>query len=752
MKLTLEKLISECPGYHDVVALNLDCKRLSKISEIGKCRCLQYISLRFNQLTSIDELGHCNKLWVIDLLQNHLTDISVFKDFQVIGNLSLGSNKISLKALESLQNTYVINLNIGNGHSRGHVINLLPRLWVLNDVYITEFEKSLHSVQEVPCKRTSYAPGPAAEFLNKFQNQPTEYQKFEYLIYDLEKLCSLEWEIKNNLNKKIQPNKFAKFQLSRWEDIQPASKLVLACTFYLYLEGFYTNSLVKDIVAILVTESYPENTPLIEAVELCELQPHYLLSFIIFLKSKSDKNPLWKRIDIDYLIKNFYSIQINLKDSKVSSMLSIYTENEPDRKKILENRQHLSLFLLTVLIRFEIINQLLYNKKKSLKTNHNILEGLLEYANIDEETLMSNIPDELMHNPKEMQSSVLSYSKSLQNLQISENNSSRYGKFLVKTRGNKSYVQEDSLVLNKFEELNSIKKLSIPKSKKNSLKIETEITSKEILPPIVTVSNKLISNQSLQKDYSSDYKTFYPSEVYSIETSDKPEFMLGSSNYFKRKKDWKSIRKPPTVYSLSNSESNLRITSHKTLPNMPNSMSYLNSYYEDVLKASITISNDPYKLIDFNISYPVSTFLTRLDQEPERTTTEIPEDPPSIKFELFDVNKSARRKWYPVPKKIRFVVDDNFVQNLKPCNFYEEHKELLPPIPERIHRKASLMLQGRQPEVTNVTKEIVKDSQHLLRVISRENTPWVQYQLKPKNKIKQDTFCANYGELLVWPI
>ena len=73
----------------------------------------------------------------------------------------------------------------------------------------------------------------------------------------------------------------------------------------------------------------------------------------------------------------------------------------------------------------------------------------------------------------------------------------------------------------------------------------------------------------------------------------------------------------------------------------------------------------------------------------------------------------------------------------------------MPPIPEKVYKKPSLMLQGKQPENTKVVKEIIKDTNHLIRVISRENTPWVQYHLKPTNKIKQDAFCANYGELLV---
>ena len=62
MKLTLEKLIAECTDYREVIALNLDCKRLSSIPEIGKCRLLQYISLRFNQLLSVQELSNCPKL------------------------------------------------------------------------------------------------------------------------------------------------------------------------------------------------------------------------------------------------------------------------------------------------------------------------------------------------------------------------------------------------------------------------------------------------------------------------------------------------------------------------------------------------------------------------------------------------------------------------------------------------------------------------------------------------------------------
>ena len=771
MKLSLEKLSVECPDYRSVISLNLDCKRLSKIPEIGKCRHLQYISLRFNELLSVQELSNCPKLWIVDLLQNHLSSISGLQDFQVLSSLNLSCNDLTLKSLEPLQSTYLINLELSSPKfSRSEIISVLPHLWILNDVYITQQERQSLPIPNPPLRKIILSQGPSADFTRRFQSALTETGKFEYLIYELDRVCDLEWQVRSNTSKKIKNLKFPKFQLCRWQDIKPASRLVLSCVFYLFLEGFYPTNLVKEIVAIVITESYPDNTPLVEAMELCELPPHYILSFIILLKSNADNNVLWKKIDTEYLVRNFADIQKRWSEAKGLGIVGLTAENLVDRIRLLENRQHLALFVLTVLIKFELLNQFLGQRQgKGLGTSAPFLEGLLEYARIDEETLISNMSeskDEIVPAGRsEISTSILKYSRSLQNLQTTESNSSRYGSFLVKTKAGSRGRQEDAFVMNKFEELSQLKRDSmILRQHTAEMFTETRGKNKKLLPPIENPNaiskGQCMSEQLFRKDSFQGRESlgFKPSEVYSFDNSDKPEFLLAPSTLFKRKSNWKSLAEPPTIYSLTQSQSNLKVTSsHKILPLASNMSSMcVQSYYEDLLKVSITPSNDILNPVHFKIEFPVEgTFLTRFEQEPDRLRVRGSEEDSAsvgseIKFKSMGREMGNNKKWYPVAQKTRFVVDEHFVQNLKPCNFYEEHKELLPTIPEKIYKKPTLMLQGKQPEFTSVNKEIVKDANHLIRVISRENTPWVQYHLKPKNKIKQDAFCANYGELLVF--
>lgn len=744
MKLSIEKLLVECPNYCDCISLSLDCKRLSKIPAISKCRQLQYISLRCNQLTSIEELSFCTKLWSIDLLQNQLSNISSLSTFQVLGYLNISCNNISLKSLTPLQTIQIVSLDCANPQiSRQDLIENLPYVWIINDIYITESERpNLPQYR----KMTAFGNSQASEFVKRFSSSMTEKQKFEYLIYNLEKLCELEWEIRNN---KAKNTKFPKFQLCRWKDIKNTSKLVLACVFFLYLEGFYNNSVVKEVVAIVVTESYPENSPLIEAIDLSELKPHYLLSFVLFLLGFADSNPLWKCLDVDYLIRNFHNVQKNWDNC--GEILTITNEPIVEQIKIVENRQKIALFVLTVLIKFEIVNQILANKQKNSKNgNLDAIQNLLEYGKVDEATLLMNLTERGFVQPvkTDIKSSILSYSRSLQNLKISENNSSRYGSFLVKAKGSfKTLLKEETDMINKFEELNSLKK--------NSSKVlSSDKLLRESLPPLIPsakYSNISVGNSSKDSTYSRpEYLPMQSSQIFSTDNADKQEFMLASSSFFKRKKQWRSIQAAPVIYSLSDSQVSFKPQASQKSFNLSQKDRFMPAYYfEEVLRVFITPSDDPQKQIDFKIEYLVDkTFLTRLEiNEPEKQ--QLVDQDQTVKYRTISKEPNNGKKWYPVPKRVRFIIDDNFVQNLKPCNFYEEHKELLPTIPEKVYKKPTLMLQGKHAEPCKVNKEIVKDQEHLIRVISREKTPWVGYNLKPTTKIRHDVFCANYGVLLV---
>ena len=751
MKLSLEKLSAECPNFQEVSSLSLDCKRLSRIPSIARCRSLQYLSIRFNQLTSIEELALCSRLWIIDLLQNQLSDISSLSNFQVLGWLNISCNHLTLKSLEPLKSVHIISLEfLSPLVSRAEVIEMLPHVWILNDVYVTQVERPSQPLMK---KMTAYGNSQASDYIRKFSGSMNEMQKFEHLVFELEKLCELEWELKSA---KPKNSKFPKFQICRWRDIKSTSKLVLASVFYLFLEGFYPVSVVKEVVAIVVTESYPENTPLVEAVELCDLKPHYLLSFIMFMIGFADSNPLWKRFNLEFIIRNFQNVQKNWS-SKSTDILQITSEPLVDQIKIVEGRQQIALFVLTVLIKFEIVNQILSAKNKAGRPTGQLssLEKLLEYAKVDEATLLFNLSEPqkpITPNHKgDIRSSILSYSRSRQNLKISENNSSRYGSFLVKTKGSsKSLVNEETDMIGKFEELNAIKR---QQSRGNM----SEKFSREVLPPLIPTA-KFTNNYTTELSKDSTYarqesRPVKASHIFSSDNSDKLEFILASSSYLKRKTYWRSIQDPPVLYSLSDSQVSLKSnTSQKSLAVTQNFNKYISSYFfEEVLKVSIQPSLTPGRVIDFKIEFlEDKTFLTRLDiQEPAKPEILPQGEEENSAVRCQSICREGNKKWYPVPKRVRFVVDDNFVQNLKPCNFYEEHKELLPPIPERVYQKPSLMLQGKQAEPCKYSKEIVKDQDHLIRVISREKTPWVGYQLKPTTKLRHDVFCANYGELLV---
>jgi len=279
-----------------------------------------------------------------------------------------------------------------------------------------------------------------------------------------------------------------------------------------------------------------------------------------------------------------------------------------------------------------------------------------------------------------------------------------------------------------------------------------------MLPPVIPsakYSNISVGNSS--KDSVSSKQEFLPvqsSQIFSTDNQDKTEFMLASSSFVKRKKQWRPIQAAPIVYSLSDSQTSFKPQiSQKSLNITQKLDRYIPTYFfEEVLKVSINPSEDPERQIDFKIEYLTEkTFLTRVEiNEPEKFVNT--DQDPIVRFRTINKEPTGGKKWYPVPKRVRFVVDDNFVQNLKPCNFYEEHKELLPPIPERVYKKPTLILQGKHAEPCKGPKEIVKDQEHLIRVISREKTPWVGYQLKPTTKIRHDVFCANYGVLLVSPM
>ena len=90
---------------------------------------------------------------------------------------------------------------------------------------------------------------------------------------------------------------------------------------------------------------------------------------------------------------------------------------------------------------------------------------------------------------------------------------------------------------------------------------------------------------------------------------------------------------------------------------------------------------------------------------------------------------------------------------LKPAkrryNYYEAHKELLPPLPQRKISRPKFSVLGRQAGAS-ARESCESQSEHLTRVFNRDFTPWVPYLLYQQFPPRRDQFSLNYGQILVF--
>ena len=84
----------------------------------------------------------------------------------------------------------------------------------------------------------------------------------------------------------------------------------------------------------------------------------------------------------------------------------------------------------------------------------------------------------------------------------------------------------------------------------------------------------------------------------------------------------------------------------------------------------------------------------------------------------------------------------------KRFNYYEAHKELLPPLPERKLCRPKFSVLGRTAGLSD-REGCSSQAEHLARVFNRDFTPWVPYLLYPQFPTRKDQFCVNYGQFLV---
>ncbi|CAG9317638.1 unnamed protein product [Blepharisma stoltei] len=277
--------------------------------------------------------------------------------------------------------------------------------------------------------------------------------------------------------------------------------------------------------------------------------------------------------------------------------------------------------------------------------------------------------------------------------------------------------------------------------------------------------------------FSSARKSSGYSQIYTSEESSKPSFILGSPGQVRKvaKKEWKTLSEPPSVYTLTEQNSRSIMTrspgGNKTEQDMRSIWSresyktqsdFIQATNEDITDSE----NLPTDQLGAENNSKDATFITTVNNQ--NNINDIKSEPiftdfsdnysykytpqPSIYVKplIKETNSlESYQKWYGVPQKVRFLINQDYVKSLKPCNFFEEHKELLPAMPNKKYRPPKLLLKGNAIKGGNmINKGVVKDGNHLIRVLSREGTPWVQYNLKPTHQIRQDPFCANYGELL----
>lgn len=81
-------------------------------------------------------------------------------------------------------------------------------------------------------------------------------------------------------------------------------------------------------------------------------------------------------------------------------------------------------------------------------------------------------------------------------------------------------------------------------------------------------------------------------------------------------------------------------------------------------------------------------------------------------------------------------------------DYFEAHKDLLPPLPQRKVCRPKFSVLGRPAGATE-RENCGSQVEHLTRVYNRDFTPWVSYLLYPQFPTRRDQFCLNYGQILV---
>ena len=131
-----------------VTFLDLSGLHLVGINHVQCCPSLEILILRNNDIDYIPDLLGCPNLWKIDLSYNRLKFLNGLTSFHALGVLSLSHNRLEWKELEKIKHLQVLSIHLdGNPHLvsdpnyRLHVIDSLPMIWSLDEVWITSSDR-----------------------------------------------------------------------------------------------------------------------------------------------------------------------------------------------------------------------------------------------------------------------------------------------------------------------------------------------------------------------------------------------------------------------------------------------------------------------------------------------------------------------------------------------------------------------------------------------------------------------------------
>lgn len=178
---------------------------------------LKFLSLKNNEIKKVHNLNTNLNIWGLDFSNNKIDNLEDFPLLPALGFLDLSGNNLDFPQLSRLKDMQILVLSISKNnpkiehepHMREKLICLLPRVWVLDGIFVSTLERkrALSAHAEFIAKnllpndnKTTLSPGEFQKsFFIKFSNVPKKE------IHESEKLKFLMNDFSSNLllNKKI---------------------------------------------------------------------------------------------------------------------------------------------------------------------------------------------------------------------------------------------------------------------------------------------------------------------------------------------------------------------------------------------------------------------------------------------------------------------------------------------------------------------------------------------------------------------